>query len=80
MNAAKYKAMRKALLSVLPLEKPGLTQTEMSQAVLPFLPEDLFSNGDKSMWWLKSVQLDSEAKGIVMRNVDKKPIHWYQKK
>jgi hypothetical protein len=79
-DAAKYTAMRKALLSVLPSEKPGLTQAEMGQAVLPFLPDDLFPNGEKSMWWVKCVQLDLEAKGIVQRNVEKKPTRWYQKK
>lgn len=78
VNAAKYLAMRKALLSVLPFEKPGLTQSEMGQAVLPFLPDDLFPNGDKAMWWLKTVQLDLEAKKIVKRNVDMKPTRWYQ--
>lgn len=80
VNAAKYKAMRKALLSVLPFENPGLTQTQMSQAVLPFLPEELFPNGEKAMWWVKCVQLDLEAKGIVMRNADQKPTRWYQEK
>lgn len=78
VNAAKYTAMRKALLSILPFEKPGLTQSEMSQAVLPFLPDDLFPNGEKAMWWVKCVQLDLEAKEIVKRNIDQKPTRWYQ--
>ncbi len=80
VNANKYLAMRKALLSALPFEKPGLTQAEMGQAVLPFLPQDLFPNGEKAMWWVKCVQLDLEAKGIVRRNIDQKPTRWYQEK
>jgi len=61
VNSAKYSAMRKALLSALPFEKPGLTQSEMSQAVLPFLPDNLFPYGDKAMWCLKTVQLENPA-------------------
>ena len=80
VDANKYLAMRKALISALPFEKPGLTQAEMGQAVLPFLPDDLFPNGDKAMWWVKCVQLDLEAKGLVQRNVDQKPTCWFQTK
>jgi hypothetical protein len=80
VNASKYTAMRKALLSALPFEKPGLTQAEMGQAVLPFLPQDLFPNGEKAMWWVKCVQLDLEAKGIVNRDIEQKPTRWYQEK
>jgi hypothetical protein len=80
VDAAKYSAMRKALLLALPLEKPGLTQVEMGEAVLPFLSDDLFPNGENAMWWVKCVQLDLEAKGVVKRNVEKKPNRWYQEK
>lgn len=80
VNAFKYSAMRKALLSILPCEKPGLTKAEMGQAVLPFLPDDLFPNGEKAMWWVKCVQLDLETKGVVKRYIDKKPTRWYQEK
>lgn len=80
VDAGKYAAMRKALISALPFEKPGLNQAEMGLAVLPFLPDDLFPKGEKAMWWVKCVQLDLEAKGIVKRNVDQKPTRWYQKK
>jgi hypothetical protein len=80
VNAVKFTAMRKALLSALPSEKPGLTQAEMGKAVLSFLPDDLFPNGEKAMWWVKCVQLDLEAKGIVQRNVEEKPTRWYKEK
>ncbi len=67
--------MRKELLSILLYQKPGLTQADMSQAVLIYLPDDMIPNGAKATWWLKSVQLDLEAKGIVLRNVEKKITH-----
>jgi len=79
VNSNKFLAMRKALLAALPFEKPGLNQAEMGQTVLPYLPEELFPNGEKAMWWVKCVQLDLEAKGIIQRNVDQKPTRWFQK-
>lgn len=77
VDAAMYAAMRKALLKALPARAPGLTQTEMRTAVLPFLPEDLFPKGAKADWWSKAVQLDLEAKGLVQRE-DTKPIRWHK--
>ncbi len=71
VDKAKYEAMRTALLSVLPLEKPGLTVAEAKAALLPLLPDDLFPGGDKAGWWLKAAQLDLEAKGIIARALTK---------
>lgn len=76
VNAEKYKAMRDVLLAVLPKEPPGLTQAEMGAAVLPHLPQELWPNGEKSMWWVKTVQLDLEAKGLVMRDKSGKLTRW----
>jgi hypothetical protein len=80
VNAAKYVAMRGALLRVLPRRAPGVTQTEMFEAVMEHLPEDLFPNGAKANWWAKTVQLDLEAKGIVQRSTQVKPLRWYRVK
>lgn len=76
VNAVKYEAMRVALLEVLPQEPPGLSQAEMRAAVLPHLPQDLWPNGEKSMWWVKTVQLDLEAKGLVIRSRESRPTRW----
>ena len=78
VNAEKYGTMRKVLLKILPNTMPGLTQAEMCQAVLPFLPDSLWPNGEKSTWWVKTVQLDLEAKGLVIRNTKVKPLRWYK--
>jgi hypothetical protein len=59
--------MKKAVLSVLPKKSPGLTVAEVQNRVLTHLPEDLFPGGAKSGWWMKAVQLDLEAKGIIRR-------------
>ncbi len=78
VDAEKYRAMRKVLLGVLPRKRPGLTQAEMGEAVLPHLPHDLWPKGEKSMWWLKTVQLDLEAKGLVCRSPVGRPTRWYR--
>lgn len=68
VNAKKYASMREILLKVLPAKEPGITQAEMGTSVRPYLPQDLWPNGAKSMWWVKTVQLDLEAKGLVIRD------------
>jgi len=77
VNAPKYTAMRRALLSVLPKTAPGLTQADMFRAVLCHLPGDLFPGGAKANWWAKTVQLDLEATRLVARE-NTKPLRWYQ--
>jgi hypothetical protein len=67
VNAAKYHAMKAALLAVLPSEEPGLAVKDALAALKPHLPQDLFPHGKTSGWWLKCVQLDLEAKGLVKR-------------
>lgn len=78
VDAGKYLAMREVLLEVLPAKPPGITQAAMASAVRPRLPQDLWPNGDKAMWWIKTVQLDLEAKGLVSRNTATKPLRWYR--
>jgi hypothetical protein len=71
VDKKKYTAMRDALVKVLPRKSPGLTVAEAKAALLPFLPNDLFPNGEKAGWWLKAVQLDLEAKGVILREQTK---------
>ena len=78
VNAAKYDVMRQVLLRVLPSQPPGKTQAEMFVAVKRSLRGPLFPGGSKSNWWAKTVQLDLEAKGIVRRSADMKPLRWYR--
>jgi hypothetical protein len=66
-DPAKYEAMKQAVLAVLPKKSPGLTVAEVQKRVLAHLSQDLFPGGAKSGWWMKAVQLDLEAKGIVRR-------------
>ena len=73
VDAAKYEAMKAAILAVLPPASSGLTVAELKQRVLPRLPENLFPGGAKAGWWMKCVQLDLEAKGVIAREKSAKP-------
>ena len=67
VDADKYEATRDAYLSVLSSEAPGMTPAEIRAALTPKLPEDLFLDGATAGWWAKCVQLDLEAKGVIVR-------------
>lgn len=78
LDRAKYEAMRAAFLPVLPEVPPGLKVAEAKAALLPRLDQNLFPGGAKAGWWLKAVQLDLEAKGIIAR-ADGRPVRLYRK-
>jgi hypothetical protein len=67
VDADKFEAMRAAYLSVLTTEPPGMTPAQIQAASKEHLPESLFPGGAKAGWWAKSVQLDLEAKGVIVR-------------
>jgi len=68
VDAAKYAAMREAVMAVVPEGPPGMTPEEIIAAVKDRLPQDLFPGGEKAGWWVKCVQLDLEAKGLLQRS------------
>lgn len=77
VNRAKYEAMLQAMWKVLPTQSPGLTQAEIGQTVIAHLPEELFPGGATAGWWAKTVQLDQEAKGTLVREVTR-PLRWHR--
>ena len=77
VDRAKYTAMRTALLAVLPDQPPGMAVPTAKAALLPQLPQDLFPAGQTAGWWLKCVQLDLEAKGLINR-APKPPVQLYR--
>ncbi len=76
VNAAKYNAMRDAMLIVMPHDAPGETAKAIREATKPHLPEHLFPGGATAGWWQKTVQLDLEAKGTIARSATK-PLRFY---
>ncbi len=74
-----YDAMLQAMWKLLPVLPPGLTQSEIREGVVQYLPENLFPGGSKAGWWAKTVQLDQEAKGKLIRETTK-PLRWYRAK
>ncbi len=76
VNAAKYADMQGAMVKALPKAAPGLTQVQIREAVKPHLNEELFPAGKTSGWWAKTVQLDLEAKGRLVRE-QTKPLRWH---
>ncbi|RME15688.1 MAG: hypothetical protein D6801_06930 [Alphaproteobacteria bacterium] len=73
VNAAKYRAMRAAMLAALPEGAAPLPFDEIVARLRPALPESLFPGGATSGWWAKTVQLDLEARGEIRRH-DTRPL------
>lgn len=67
VDKTKYTAVREAVMRHIPDAEPGATPAELIAAIKPDLPQDLFPGGDKAGWWFKCVQLDLEAKGVLVR-------------
>jgi hypothetical protein len=68
VDAEHYDAVRTTLLAILPDDPPGMTLDEIRAELPDHLPEALFPGGRKAGWWLKTVQLDLEAKGVLVRS------------
>jgi hypothetical protein len=68
VDRAMYAAMRKAYLALVPEDGPGLTLDDIRERLPALLPEDLFPGAAKATWWAKTVQLDLEAKGVIVRD------------
>ncbi|HLQ19542.1 MAG TPA: hypothetical protein VK146_11225 [Tabrizicola sp.] len=77
VDAAKYAEMRAAVLAVAPTEPPGITPAQIIEAVKPHLSKALFPGGETAGWWVKCVQLDLEAKGVLKR-AQKSPVRLWK--
>jgi len=75
VDRERYQAMKKALVAALPRKAPGLTQSRMLDAVWQAVPRALFPTAGQAMWWVKCVQLDLEARGLVHR-LASTPAQW----
>ena len=73
VDAAIYGAVRAAYLDALPASTPGLTIRDAESRIEARLPKSLFGHNAQVGWWAKTVQLDLEAKGLIVRN-DERPL------
>ncbi len=67
VDADMYAVMKTALLAVIPSQAPGLTLADIRKRIFVHLPEERFPGGKGVSWWSKTVQLDLEAKGEIVR-------------
>jgi hypothetical protein len=77
VDATKYSEMRGHFLAALPTEAPGIAVADLIAAVKPQLSQELFPQGATCGWWVKCVQLDLEAKGVI-RRADRPPVRLYK--
>ena len=68
LDAAKYRASRTAMLNILPQSPPGMSIAELTPEMASALDGPLFPGGATLGWWIKAVQLDLEARGLVVRS------------
>ncbi len=66
VTKATYEAYRAALLQVIPAAAEGIPFVELSEAVTPHLSQELLDNTSPG-WWVTTVKLDLEARGLIER-------------
>ena len=76
VDREKYEEIRRCLLAILPKSSPGLTHKEIVAQSKRHACDQLFPNGEKLGWWTKTVQLDLEAKDVLVREAGQ-PLRWY---
>ncbi|MEO1481364.1 MAG: hypothetical protein AAFU77_04610 [Myxococcota bacterium] len=67
VNRASYDAYRKAILSVIPKSKTGIAFSELSDRVKDKVAPEFLTDGSRCGWWVTTVKLDLEAKGVIER-------------
>ena len=72
-----FEAMKTALLKVLSSSPPGMTPAEIQKSVLPLLPHDLFPGGNQIGCRMKAVQLDQQAKKVIVPS-EKPPVRLWK--
>ena len=72
---AKYSAMRRAILKVTPNHAPGVRFAALRELVPAHLPTSIFGPEDSVSWYVTTVKLDLEARGLIERVPGAKPQH-----
>ena len=67
VDAKRYSAVKRAFSRIVPKAGPGVTADEIRERLPALLPAQMFREGAGPGWWAKTVQLDLEAKGVIVR-------------
>lgn len=66
VNREDYEAYRRALLRVIPRTKGGVAFMHLPELVEEILTEEVRAR-TRAMWWVTTVKLDLEARGLIER-------------
>ena len=72
----KYEEVKRVLKALMPDTSPGLTQDEMAMLVVENVSGTVFEDRNKAGWWMKAVQLDLEARQVMIREKSS-PLRWH---
>ena len=72
----KYEEVKRVLKGMMPNGSPGLTQDEMARLVVDNVSGKVFEDRSKAGWWMKTVQLDLEARTVMIREKTT-PLRWH---
>jgi hypothetical protein len=67
IDAAKYEAVKKAILKAVPKSERGIEFRELGAAVEEHLPGGKIPGGGSIMWYVTTVKLDLESRGLIER-------------
>ncbi|MGE3182075.1 MAG: hypothetical protein AB7N71_10620 [Phycisphaerae bacterium] len=73
IERAKYDAMKSAILRSVGRSRTGILFQELPQLVRDQLPEAIFPRNGSVMWYVTTVKLDLEARGLIERVPGKSP-------
>jgi hypothetical protein len=69
----KYEAVRQAILAMLPAGGEGMTWDALAEMISPYLPENVFRYRGTVRWYVRAVQMDLEAEGVIEQVPGSKP-------
>lgn len=73
VNKERYEAVRKAILKAVPKSKEGIAFVDLPKAVGRHLPGGKIPGGGSIPWYVTTVKLDLEARGLIHRIPGSRP-------
>lgn len=75
MDQERFEVVRGAILRVLPRhDSSGMTWAELAETIAPTLPDRLFRHIGTVRWYTRAVQIDLEARGVIERVPESRPL------